>query len=357
MRLAIYSLCPIPHPSTPHPSTHPHPYTPHPPPLPPLPFYQQLTAALTHGPVAVATVIHTQGSVPREVGAKLLVCSDGRMVGTIGGGAGEAKVLRVAQAVLETGEKQLVAIDLSGAPQRETQGVCGGQMQVWVERWQGEGAIALSQRIQHHLEQGQSFFLVTPLTQYQNPHEGSSTYTTEDFQFFQEILEPPPTLLIVGAGHCGIQLAKVAHLIGFQIMVQDERDTWANPENFPQATRLFHDSIASAIDALQHHSHLYVALVTRGFDYDLAALKALLPRKIPCRYIGMIGSQKRVRKVMQVLQEDGIPLDSMPAIHAPIGLDIGALTPEEIAVSISAELILVRRGRKDHQNFSRTLAY
>jgi len=273
-----------------------------------------------------------------------MVCPDGQVMGTIGGGAGEAKVLQVAQSVLATGEKQRVTIDLSGAPQRETQGVCGGQMQVWVERWQGEGAIALSQTIQQRLEQGQPFTLVTPLTQHQNPYEGLSTAPLRDAQVFQEILQPPPTLLIVGAGHCGIQLAKVASLLGFQVVVQDERETWANSQNFPQVKTLFHGSVDAVLKELEHHSQLYAALVTRGFDYDRVALKGLLHREISCRYIGMIGSRKRIRKVIQSLENDGIPPSRFQTLYAPIGLDIGALTPEEIAVSIGAELVLVRRG-------------
>lgn len=310
--------------------------------------FSQLAILLQHHPVVLATVIQVRGSVPREVGARMLFWDDGQIWGTIGGGAGEAKVICAAQAVLKSGEKQRVQIDLSGAPNREIQGVCGGWMQVWVERWQGEGAIALAQSIGDRLQSGQPATLVTPFAIDQSP------YLTDDLgngwaialseSAFVETLQPPPTLLIVGAGHVGEQLAKVAALIGFQVMVQDDRPEWANAGRYPQATHIFVEPIANALRQLAPHSQLYVALVTRGYQYDLEALECLLSRNSPCCYLGMIGSEKRVRQVYQAIAQRGIDLDKLQTIYAPIGLDIGALTPEEIAVSIAAELILVRRG-------------
>ncbi|MGB3201419.1 MAG: XdhC family protein, partial [Nodosilinea sp.] len=121
--------------------------------------FQQLDQALDRGPAVLATVINVRGSVPREVGAKLVVDATGQAFGTIGGGAGEAKVLRQAQDVLKTGRKQFVEIDLSGAPQRQTQGVCGGHMRVWLERWQGDAAKRLVHAMLRSLQQGQSVTL------------------------------------------------------------------------------------------------------------------------------------------------------------------------------------------------------
>lgn len=305
-------------------------------------FYRQLLAALQNHSVVVATVVNTRGSVPREVGAKMGIDAQGNTFSTIGGGAGEAKVIHAAREVFATGQKQLIEIDLSGSPQRETQGVCGGFMQVWLERWQGDAAIALAQKILVHPESGQSLYLITPLEQTRSPYLLESE--PSDPLAFIEQLQPSPTLLIIGAGHCGIQLAKVADLIGFQVMVQDDRSEWANPSHYPQTARIFTGTIADALTQLETHTQLYAALVTRGFTYDLEALKALLQRQISCHYIGMIGSQKRVHQVFQALEQTGIAADKLKSIYAPIGLDIGALTPEEIAVSISAELIMVRRG-------------
>jgi xanthine dehydrogenase accessory factor len=307
-------------------------------------FYEQLLKVLHSGAVVLATVVQSRGSVPREVGAKMIVCADGSILSTIGGGAGEAKVIRQAMQVLATGEKQWVEIDLSGAPQRETQGICGGTMRIWLEPWQGESAITLTEQILAKLQSGQPVTLTTPFAPDQSPYlaeplESEKVTASE----LVEIIQPPPTLLIVGAGHVGEQLAKVADLIGFQVAVQDDRPEWANPQRYPQA-QIFTAPIAETVSQFASHTQLYAALVTRGYQYDLEALMQLITRPIPCVYIGMIGSRKRVRQVQQALLNQGIPDTKIYSLYAPIGLEIGALTPEEIAVSISAELIRVRRG-------------
>ena len=310
-------------------------------------FYRHLVQILETEPIALATVISIKGSVPREVGAKMVIWEEGRTFGTIGGGAGEAKVIQHAKTVLTTGDKQQVEIDLSGSPQRATQGVCGGMMQVLVERWSGDRAIALIDQILTHLEAGQPITLVTPLISPSlpyliTPHSAPPPHSISS-TLFTEILQPSPLLLIVGAGHIGEQLAKVIHLIGFQVAVQDDRPEWANRDRYPQASHIFNESIMETLAQLTRYLQLSVALVTRGYQYDLAALQALLHREIPCDYIGMIGSQRRVKQVYQALEAD-IAKDKLAAIYAPIGLDIGALTPAEIAVSIAAELIWVRSG-------------
>jgi xanthine dehydrogenase accessory factor len=150
-------------------------------------------------------------------------------------------------------------------------------------------------------------------------------------------------LLIVGAGHVGEQLAKVAHLSGFRITIQDDRPEWANLERYPQAAFIY-SHIDQALTELSNHGSLYVALVTRGYRYDLEALTALLNRDLPCSYIGMIGSDRRVKEVLEQVKQMGISTEKLQFVYAPIGLDIGALTPAEIAVSITAELIMLRRG-------------
>lgn len=308
-----------------------------------LDFYRQLMQALKQGAVVLATVIAVRGSVPREVGAKMAICGEGTLLNTIGGGAGEAKVIQTAIDVLETGDKQRLEIDLTGASHRETQGICGGQMQVWLERWSGESAIALVSQILAILQLGQTATLVTPFAAGEFPYLLPET-SSPPADAFVETLQPPPLLLIVGAGHVGIQLAKVGDLLGFQVAVQDDRSEWANIERYPQASHIFAESFASAFCQFANHTQLYAALVTRGYAYDLEALTLLLQRTIPCQYIGTIGSEKRVRQVLQALEKSGISKSKLQSIYAPIGLDLGALTPEEIAVSIGAELILVRRG-------------
>lgn len=305
--------------------------------------FHYLAQSLAEGPVVLATVIEGKGSVPREVGAKMGITAQGRSFGTIGGGAGEARVSQQAMIVLETGEPQWVELDLTGTPQRETQGMCGGIMRVWLARWSGEAAIALARQILSILQAGQSTTLVTPLFAEKSPYLLPYPPVQLPESVFVEILHPPPLLLIVGAGHCGIQLAKIAHLIGFQIAVQDERPEWANIHHYPQAIWISNAVLTSTIDQFATHPQLYVALLTRGYQYDIEALAALLQRNISYQYIGMMGSQKRVQQVLKAIASPDRPQSQLQPIHAPIGLDIGALTPEEIAISICAELIQVKR--------------
>lgn len=328
-----------------------------------LEFYQQMAQALQQDSVVLATVVSVTGSVPREVGAKMLVCRD-CTIGTIGGGAGEAKVIHQALQVLATGEKQFVEIDLSGASQRETQGVCGGVMQVWLERWGGDEAIKLVQQIIDILSSGGCGNLVTPFSEDSQPyleiednklHESRGTEQQRSRGgAFREILMPLPTLLIVGAGHVAVPLATMAAMVGFRVIVVDDRAEFATRDRFPQAAAVIAQPLTFALSCESNFQ--YVALVTRGIQYDLEALRLLLHK--PPQYIGMIGSRKRVRLVCQQLQQEGYPPEVLASLYAPIGLDIGALTPAEIAVSICAELIKVRRsGTSKSLSHAATLTY
>ncbi|MGF1481907.1 MAG: XdhC family protein [Cyanophyceae cyanobacterium] len=311
-------------------------------------FYQQLKAKLEREPVVLATIVKVTGSAPREVGAKMMICQAGTIIGTIGGGAGEGKVIQQALSVLETGRNQLVNIDLTGAPGRDIQGVCGGTVQVWLARI-GEEAIALVEQILHLLATGKAGKLVTPLAANQPPYlvtEDRSDrlpHHTPPADYFVETIEPPPRLLIVGGGHVAAALARVASIAGFQIAVQDERPEFVTSQRFPQAL-LLPMPITEALNRLTRFSPLYIALVTRGYQQDLIAMQSILERPLAYQYVGAIGSQKRIRMICQALQRQEIPREKLKHFYAPIGLDIGALTPEEIAVSICAELIKVRRG-------------
>lgn len=319
-------------------------------------FYRQLGQALAQGAIVVATVTKVKGSVPREVGAKMMISAEGRTVGTIGGGAGEAKVIQQAQTLLKAGGKQFVEIDLSGVPYRETQGVCGGWMQVWLERWSGQEAIALAQQVLDLLESGQSGLLITPFHSNWSPYlmnELPAEATVPEVRILdissqtEALFEPllhPPTCLVIGAGHVAVPLAQMAHILGFQTIVQDDRSEFARADRFPAETIVSADTIEALLPMLPVPAQLYVILVTRGYQHDLDALGLLLQQPVLPRYVGMIGSEKRVHLVMQTLLQQGISATQLSQVYAPIGLDIGALTPEEIAVSICAELVQVYRG-------------
>jgi xanthine dehydrogenase accessory factor len=356
-------------------------------------FYRRLAEALQVEPVVVATVIEAKGSVPRETGAKMFICADGRTCDTIGGGAGEAKIIRRARAILKikseqidenhsakqlvensttqqsieshsakqifehNSTKQLVEINLSGSIEasnvvpRETEGICGGRMKIWLERWAGESSRALVGEILKHLESGRDCVLATPLTENNSPYLRDTDATApmiindNDAQIFIERLQPPPVLLIVGAGHVGVELAKAAAQIEFQIILQDDRPEQRKHASSSDEIMFSTEPVAEILARFASHPQLYAALVSRAYQYDLEALKVILRRESPCKYIGVIGSERRVRQVLSAIDKSDINEASWASIHAPIGLRIGALTPAEIAVSIAAELISVRRGK------------
>jgi xanthine dehydrogenase accessory factor len=249
--------------------------------------------ALDRGePAALVTIVSTTGSTPQRVGAKMLVFPDGRIVGTIGGGCYENDAFWKAKEAIANRRPELVHYELSDDFAQETGLICGGQMDVYIEP-----------------------------------------------------IEPSPELYVVGAGHVGFHLARLAHEVGFQVHVVDDREKFANTERFPHAIEIAVEDIPAWIERTKIPAHAYVVIVTRGHTNDLEALRALAPREL--RYLGLIGSRAKVARIYEALAEDRMPPDALARVHAPIGLDIGAVTPQEIAVSILAELIAVKHGKDD----------
>ena len=242
--------------------------------------------------VALVTIVRAVGSTPQRVGAKMLVFADGRTVGTIGGGCYESEAFWKARDAITTGRPALVRFDLNDDLAGESGLICGGQMDVFVE----------------------------PLT-------------------------PSPHLYIAGGGHVGMQLARAAAEVGFRIHVVDDREKFANAERFPAADEVAVDSIPDWLERAPLAQPAFIAIVTRGHQHDLSALRAAVAREP--RYIGLIGSRAKVTRIFEALRDEGLPADVLRRVHAPIGLDIGAVTPAEIAVSIVAELVAVRHGKLD----------
>jgi xanthine dehydrogenase accessory factor len=247
--------------------------------------------ALDRGePAALVTIVSTLGSTPQRVGAKMLVFADGRTVGTIGGGCYENDAFWKAREAISHRQPQLVRYELSDDFAQETGLICGGQMEVYIEP-----------------------------------------------------IEPSPELYVIGAGHVGFHLAKLAGEVGFNVHVVDDREKFANRERFPDATEVVAEDIPSWLTRTGLPAHAYVVIVTRGHTNDLDALRALAPRDL--RYLGLIGSRAKVARIYDALTDEGVPAERLGKVHAPIGLDIGAVTPQEIAVSILAELIAVKHGK------------
>jgi xanthine dehydrogenase accessory factor len=250
-----------------------------------------LVQALERGEAAaLVTVVSTQGSTPQRVGAKMLVFRDGRTLGTIGGGCYENDALWKATESLRTHKPRLVQYDLTDDFAEESGLICGGQMQVYIEP-----------------------------------------------------IEPAPDLYIIGAGHVAQHLASSAKAVGFRTHVLDDREKFANRERFPGADEIVVDSMPAWLHRADLPSHAYVVVLTRGHRHDLDALRALAARDL--RYLGLIGSRAKVKRLYDALLAEAMPPECLRRVHAPIGLDIGAVTPEEIAISILAELVAVRRGK------------
>ena len=353
-------------------------------------IYHRLKELLDQGlPVAMATITQARGSVPREVGAKMIVHPYGQHVGTVGGGCGEADVIRAGLDTIQEGEPRTVHVDLTDDISMQSLGVCGGVMSLFVEQplepalleallaaidrrepaalltvTAAEGALAPA-RGRHAVlrpEQEPSLVgdlglgdLTGPLLQdagqaIQAKEHRLLRYQTEDgsVQVFVEVQARPPHLIIVGAGHIAVPLAAVAKIADFQVTVLDDRPQYAHPGRFPTADRVVAGPFREELARLRQgrptfDSDTYIVLVTRGHQHDVACLLEVLDD--PVAYIGMIGSQRRIRAVYELLErEQGIPAEKFDRIHAPVGLDIGAITPAEIAVAIMAEVINVRRG-------------
>jgi xanthine dehydrogenase accessory factor len=253
--------------------------------------FAALAEALERGDeVALVTIVASTGSTPQRVGAKMLVYADGRTVGTIGGGCYENDAFWKAREAIKARKPVNVKFELNDDFAQETGLVCGGQMEVFIE-----------------------------------PVEAS------------------PEVYVFGAGHVGYFVGRMAHEVGFKVHVVDDREKFANTERFGADIDVVVDDIPAWLASHRLPATAYAVVVTRGHRHDLDAMRALAEH--PLRYLGLIGSKAKVRRIFDALREEGMARERLEGIHAPIGLDIGAITPQEIAVSIVAELIAVKHGR------------
>ncbi len=327
--------------------------------------------------VALATVVRTKGSVPREPGAQMLIHPAGQHLGTVGGGCGEAEVLRQALTVIADGQPRLLAVDLTEDISMQSLGICGGVLDVFLEVWPTEQRPLLAALLAAQAA-GRPAALLTVITAPQAGLVGRKALWVDDelrsslgigsaeavlaqakeavraeqsrllgvgeIEVFAQVLSPAPLLLIVGAGHIAVPLAQMAALCDFRVAVLDDRPSFAQAERFPQAERIIVGGYQEELRRFPIDDHTYIVLVTRGHQHDVPCLLEVLDS--PAAYIGMIGSKRRVAGVFQLLEvEQGIARQKLARVHSPIGLSIGAETPAEIAVSILAELISVRRAQ------------
>jgi len=237
---------------------------------------------------ALATIVNTQGSIPSFASAKMLVRDDGSIVGTVGGGGAEFEVIKAAREVIETEKPSMVTFNLNKRPGVDAGMVCGGSLDIYVE----------------------------PIV-------------------------VAPRLLIFGAGHVGLSTYRAARLTGFDVTIVDERPEFANRERYPEANEIIvapYDDVATRVKPTPNS---YILIFTPGHITDMRVLRWAVTT--PARYIGMMGSKRKVTGIFHELQKEGIPAERLERVHAPVGLDIGAQPPEEIAISVVAEMIAIRR--------------
>jgi len=237
---------------------------------------------------ALATIVEVNGSIPSFESAKMLVREDGTIVGTVGGGCVEADVWTAAREVIETEKPKHLAFTLGHDADYDTGLICGGQLNVFVE----------------------------PVI-------------------------PAPRAFIFGGGHVSKSLSKVAQIAGFETVIIDDREAFANRERFPEADEIYSGEYEEVFPKLTIHSSSYVVIVTRGHRDDMRVLRWAVGT--PAKYISMIGSKRKTISIVHALEKEGFAREQFERIFAPMGLELGAITPEEIAVSVVAEMIAVRR--------------
>lgn len=266
----------------------------------------------------------------------MAVNSSGIVAGTIGGGITESRVLELARLTLADGQPRKMEADLRGRPGEIRDGICGGTMTLWLTRLTCENASAEISAASAALAIGRA---VTLSTAFENDRPLTLELAPDRFT---ETLEPDPHLLIVGAGHIGRRLAALTAGLHFRLTIQDERHDWRDPAAFPIGCELTPSLSDAAGRLAAWEGKRFAALVTRGFPQDLEAL-GTLSRQSGLTYVGLLGSRKRVQTVLAAHRASGAADFPVGVLHAPVGVEIGAETPEEIAVSIAAEMIRVLR--------------
>src|SRR5690349_10831798 len=236
---------------------------------------------------ALATIVHTNGSIPSYESSRMLVREDGSLVGTVGGGCVEADVWAAAKEVMHKESPRKLVFNLNNEASYDNGLICGGTVEIFVE----------------------------PIL-------------------------PQPIVYLFGGGHVSMAVANAAHAAGFGIGVVDDREAFANKQRFPMAQEIF-TTYEEAFEKLRPNASTYLVIVTRGHKEDMRVLAWAV--RTPARYIGMIGSKRKVLSVYKALEKEGYRPEEFERVYAPMGLEIGALSPEEIAIGIVAELISVRR--------------
>ena len=348
-------------------------------------IYDDLIKLLKDRKKAVlARIIRQEGSAPRSLGTACFFLEDGSLAGTIGGGLLEYQAQQKALEVFKSGKSALFQMQLTGKDVEDTNMICGGIVDIFLEPFfpKNPASLEVLEAIQNLLRTGKKGILLTWISEGLGAgYKKSRALITKDgkiagdlsdilqgnqmdidkltdtnspvlidlkdgerkkFVFVEPII-PDAVLYLFGAGHVSTYVAPLAHLVGFKVCVIDDRDEFANAKRFPVADEIMVCSFADAFERLTLHASSYVTIVTRGHRYDRDVLRSALREETA--YIGMIGSRRKRDKIYESLMNEGVTKEAIDKVHSPIGLPIGAETPEEIAISIVAELVQARAGK------------
>lgn len=331
--------------------------------------YQVISKIAKHKEMSMvlATIVRATGSTPRHEGTNMLVMADGQFLGTVGGGTGEERIRLAALEAIGARENRYVVITLNDDMAMKEGMICGGTMEVYLE-FLAEADKAYYQELVQMIERKKLGVLVRHLESQKkwimdakgkilvgdqgeigllSPGELDRLIHREHFRledgFVYEAIVPYERLVIFGAGHISVPISEMATRCEFDVTVVDDRDEFANQGRFPWASQVMAKPFEEALLDVAVDDSTYVVLVTRGHSFDTVCLREVL--KGSWKYIGMIGSKTRVKKLLDNLENEGYDRTLLNRIHTPIGLDIGAETPDEIAISVMAEIISVKRGK------------
>ncbi len=337
-------------------------------------IYKKAVLLLEKGEnIALITVISTTGSTPGKVGYKMLVWGKkGETIGTVGGGLVEAEIIEAARNILPKSECRVLTFNLDGT-EDDGKGICGGSIEFLIETLD-EKSLPLFKELSTVIDNGEKGILVSVISPGKSPNkiflknaeqlnsisninltpeiidsinklalkEQLARKTLPDgVEIFIEPISEQPMVFILGAGHLAYYISKYVKSLNFRYTVCDDRAEFANKERFPKADNIIVEDFGSVLEKVKINKNSYIVIVTKGHKCDEIVLEKAV--KTDAKYIGMIGSKRKTFTILKKLNERGIPEETLKKVYSPIGISIGALTPQEIALSIVSELVKIRR--------------
>ncbi|MHC4571471.1 MAG: XdhC family protein [Planctomycetota bacterium] len=353
-----------------------------------LEIYKKAALVLRMGEnIALATVISTTGSTPGKVGYKMLVWGkNAETFGTVGGGSVEAEIIDIAKNILPKTQNQVFRFNLDGIEENE-KAICGGTIEFLIETF-NKKSLPLFREISAAVEIGGKGALISIISPNKPPEKillkntrqihsnAGINLPAEAIEFIKKVVEKEqpaketlknvgeifiepiceqPMVFIFGAGHLSYYISKYAKSLNFRVTVCDDRAEFANKNRFPDADNIIVESFESVFDNITIDDNSYIVIVTKGHKCD----KIVLERSVraDAKYIGMIGSKRKTLTILKKLSERGIAEEALKSVYSPIGISIGAVTPEEIAFSIVCELVKIRRLGKSPETNHMTIAF